>query len=155
MIEKLQETTLQYFDPDAAEEMLKDAASPKKLTEREICFVLIALCPENEADVEQMHEPIADMAIAHCGFVDSIVSHFAVVCFGFIPDSSTESHKPFVVALRAKFGGAIKIAYATGVAQMGDLGGGTRWSYSFIHPAFPRVLAELTDMPPGEAHEIV
>ena len=154
---RLNKAMSRYISEDVMEDILKtkDADSLRALSNRQICFVLIELNTTDLPALESMLSTVTEIASAHDGVIDTLVSHLVVVCFGVLDWSPINRHKTFIESILSKFGGQIKIAYASGVGQVGNIGGPKRMSYSFIHPMFPRALAELSAMPYGEAHEVL
>jgi hypothetical protein len=131
-----------------------DMDALRELTHREICFVVIELRPTDVDVLVPIISSIVESAATHGALVDTMVSNLMVVCFGMFDHSPLIAHEAFSQSLRVKHGTQIRAVFSVGVGAVGNLGTDKLMSFSFIHSAFPKALAELNKIPFGEVHEI-
>jgi len=143
-----------YLHQDGVDAMLNGELNHYEMSSRQVCFVLIELNPDSGNNPQLMMPLLVDTVVANQGVIDTMVSHLVVASFGVHDFSSIAAHRACIDAIRAKFGRQVRITYASGVAQVGNIGSDKMISYSYIHPLFPDALAALSSISYGEAHEI-
>lgn len=143
-----------FLDPAIADQLLHSSNIDLRAVERDICFAVIQFYPANVPELRDMHASAAEISKTFGAVVETFLSHIVIVSFGALPGRPRMPHMDFINAVLASHISKVKIAYACGLARTGSIGGPKRLNLSFIHPAFPRVLAELNTMPLGEAHKV-
>jgi hypothetical protein len=144
-----------YISAEALEAALADQDPRANQVSREICFVLIQFNAKSPAALEPLLSSAIELACAHHASLQTIVSNLVVVVFGTVPNSPVSKYRDFVDSVLSTFREQVKMTYASGVGQVGNLGSSKIMSYSFVHPAFPEALAQLTTLPYGKALEVV
>ena len=152
---KLKKLFGRYMTEDGFNECWESRDKPLIPKTCELCIVVIQFDAVETVALEAMLSSCLDLAVVHKGVVDSFVSHLVVVCFGMRDWSPIEGYRAYVEALTTNFGKHVKVSYSSGAGLVGIFGSAKRMSYTFIHPAFPKVLAELGTMPWGEAHGVL
>ena len=128
--------------------------SSNVLKESNLEFVFISVNGISAQEISNRMGLIADLALEHNGFVDSMVSSIVLVIYGIFPTQPGKSRHTLIEALSNKFGSEIKVVHGKTVGHYGNLGGPQRMSFSFIILEFLDLITQLAAIDFGVIKEI-
>jgi hypothetical protein len=150
------------FSKFLGKEQIDDLLSGKSIDDGKlrggiIEFLLVAVQGQSAEHISERMGAVAEVALDHDAFVDSLISSLVVIVYGVLHFSDRpKGDRPTLArSLEQRFDNQIKIIHGTRFGHFGNLGGrsGQRWSYSFIIPGFLDALAALSKMNFGETME--
>jgi hypothetical protein len=138
-------------NPAVVKQIVKGDLESSGLRREVVAFVIleVPISPE----LPQQLSALAELALAHDAVLHDIVCNVMVATFGVFPDTrnTVDRCAPFVKVVVAQFGNGVRVVFAHGEAEVGNLEGPHRFSFTFVHPAFPSALALLSTVPWVEA----
>lgn len=138
------------------QEALNDILSGKaekdvrELKESQIELVLVAVRGETPEIIFERMGEVANIAVQHNGFVDSLVSSLVIVVYKMSALEESRTRFTLIEALEQAFRNDVKIVHGSESGCFGNLGSNRRMSYSFIIPGFLEALCSLANLSYGD-----
>jgi hypothetical protein len=146
----------QYIPSEKIDAILREDGISSNLEENEIDVIIAMTGGETPESISSRMGEIAEVGIEYDAVVDHLIPPFVILVYGVLPFSSCDQKTPekLIEALLKKFQNEIKVVYLRGRGKYGNIGGPSRFSYTFIMPQFTSALSSILSLPFGQVKVI-